>query len=80
MSNESHYDQNLDACGLDCPMPLLKTKMQLKTMQVGEVLYITATDSGSWRDLNKFVELTANEMVAAEEAEGVYHYWIKKGA
>ncbi|UTW49384.1 sulfurtransferase TusA family protein [Bacterioplanoides sp. SCSIO 12839] len=80
MSNSNSYQQRLDASGLECPMPLLKTKLALKPMQPGDVLWVTATDSGSWRDIHKFIELTHHTLINAEDNEGVYQYWIKKGA
>ncbi|WP_233243622.1 sulfurtransferase TusA family protein [Bacterioplanes sanyensis] len=73
------HDQHLQAEGLACPMPLLKTKLALKTMAAGSVLWVSATDSGSWRDLHTFVELTSHQMLAAEQRDDVYHYWIQKG-
>lgn len=80
MSDSISYQQHLDARGLECPMPLLKTKLALKPLQVGDVLWVTATDSGSWRDIKKFIELTEHELVAAEQQADCYQYWIKKGA
>lgn len=79
MSNSLPYQQHLDASGLECPMPLLKTKLALKTLVTGDVLWVTATDAGSWRDIKKFTELTAHELIAASDEDGCYQYWIKKG-
>lgn len=61
-------------------MPLLKTKLALKSLATDEILWVTATDAGSWRDIKKFVELTTHELVSSEEEDGRYQYWIKKGA
>ncbi len=80
MSNFPIHQQQLDASGLACPLPLLKTKMALKTMAAGEVLWVTATDSGSWRDIRKFTDMTANELLQAAKVDGSYQFWIKKGA
>ncbi len=80
VSDLTTYQQHLDASGLECPMPLLKTKLALKQLAVGEVLWVTATDAGSWRDIRKFTELTTHELMNAEDNDGVYQYWIKKGA
>ncbi len=80
VSNSNPYQQQLDASGLECPMPLLKTKLALKQLQPGEVLWVTATDAGSWRDIHKFTELTHHTLIKAEEENGCYQYWIKKGA
>ena len=74
-----NYDELLDASGLNCPMPLLKTKQSLKNMSAGQVLKVIATDAGSWRDIQVFVNNSAHELLLAEEVEAQYCYWIKKG-
>ena len=80
MSNSTSYQQHLDTCGLECPMPLLKTKLALKQLKPGEVLWVTATDAGSWRDIKKFIELTSHILIDASDDDGRYQYWIQKGA
>jgi len=80
VSNSISYQQHLDARGLECPMPLLKTKLALKQLNPGEVLWVTATDAGSWRDIKKFTELTSHELLQASDEQDCYQYWIKKGA
>lgn len=80
MSNSPSSTQFLDASGLQCPMPLLKTKLALKPLQCGDVLHVRATDSGSWRDIRKYVELSGHELVDARAVENCYEFWIKKGA
>jgi len=74
-----NYDELLDASGLNCPMPLLKTKQSLKNMAAGQVLKVIATDAGSWRDIQVFVNNSVNELLHAEQDQGHYCYWIKKG-
>jgi len=74
-----HHDDMLDATGLTCPMPLLKMKLQLKALSPDQILHVIATDSGSWKDFHKFAEITNNELLKAEEVDGQYQYWIKKG-
>ena len=49
-----------------CPLPLLKMKLALKQLELGQLLCAETTDSGSWKDFHKFVELTDNELVTAE--------------
>ncbi len=73
-------DQTVDASGMQCPMPLLKTKQALNTMQVGEVLEVLATDSGSFKDVPAFSKLSSHELLLAEESAGLYRYLLKKGA
>ena len=74
-----NYDELLDASGLNCPMPLLKTKQSLKNMSAGQVLKVIATDAGSWRGIQVFVNNSAHDLLLAEEVEAQYCYWIKKG-
>lgn len=61
-------------------MPLLKTKLALNELPIGEVLWVSATDAGSLRDIPRFVELSAHDLLSAlEDDDGRYQYWIKKG-
>jgi tRNA 2-thiouridine synthesizing protein A len=58
------YQKELDARGLNCPLPILKAKKALAEMQTGEVLRIVATDSGSVRDFQAFAKQTGNALLA----------------
>lgn len=71
-------DDVLDACGLPCPLPLLKAKQALAGMAEGSLLEVMATDAGSWRDFETFIEQSRHQMPAREERGDVYHYWIRK--
>jgi tRNA 2-thiouridine synthesizing protein A len=69
----------LDATGLDCPMPLLKAKRALNGMAAGERLRVLATDQGSVRDFHVFAEQSGNLLLASEQTdEGVYIHLIQK--
>ncbi len=70
--------RELDACGLNCPMPLLKAKQKLNAMAAGEVLKVMATDPGSVRDFASFAELSGNELLFSGEKMGVFTYLLKK--
>lgn len=72
-------DRTLDATGLRCPMPLLKTKLELNGMTAGEQLEVIATDVGSQRDIPAWVALSAHELVTQSECEGQYRFVIKCG-
>ena len=72
-------NRTLDASGLVCPMPLLKTKLELNGMAPGEELEVIATDSGSARDIPAFIELSSHELVSQSEADGQYRFVIKCG-
>jgi tRNA 2-thiouridine synthesizing protein A len=61
--------KELDARGLNCPLPILKAKKALADMQTGEVLRVIATDPGSMRDFQAFARQTGNELVE-QNAQG----------
>lgn len=56
-------DQEVDTRGLNCPLPILKAKKALATMQSGQLLKVVATDTGSMRDFQAFAKQTGNELV-----------------
>ena len=58
-----HVDQEVDTRGLNCPLPILKAKKALATMQSGQLLKVVATDTGSIRDFQAFAKQTGNELV-----------------
>jgi len=72
-------DVVLQVCGLRCPMPLLKTKQALSSMEVGQVLKVEATDAGAWRDIPAFVALTSHELLQREEEGELFIFYIVKG-
>jgi len=70
----------LDARGLNCPLPILKAKKALKDLAPGETLKIVATDPGSVSDFAAFCRSTGNELLEQSENGGVYTYLIRKSA
>ncbi|MGK0442286.1 MAG: tRNA 2-thiouridine synthesizing protein A [Pseudohongiellaceae bacterium] len=70
--------QELDACGLQCPLPLLRAKQALNQLEDGQQLRVLATDAGSVRDFKAFTELSAHQLISSDEHEGVYIYVIEK--
>lgn len=70
----------LDARGLNCPLPILKAKKALKDLAQGETLKIVATDPGSVSDFAAFCRSTGNELLEQSEDGGVYTYLIRKSA
>lgn len=58
-----HVDQEVDTRGLNCPLPILKAKKALASMQSGQLLKVVATDTGSMRDFQAFAKQTGNELV-----------------
>lgn len=71
-------DRELDACGLSCPMPLLKAKQVLNTMKSGEVLMVRATDPGSMRDFASFAELAGHGLLFSNEQSGIFTFVLRK--
>ena len=71
-------DAELDASGLNCPLPILRTKKALKPLDAGQVLRVIATDPGSVKDLDAFCKQTGNELVESSEEGGKYLFLIKK--
>ena len=71
-------DQELDASGLNCPLPILRAKKTLNGMEAGAVLHIIATDPGSVKDFEAFCKQTGNELLESKEEGGKFHFEIKK--
>ena len=72
------FDQELDASGLNCPLPILRAKKALTGMESGKVLRIIATDPGSVKDFEAFAKQTGNELLESTEEGGKYIFFIKK--
>jgi tRNA 2-thiouridine synthesizing protein A len=72
------FDQELDATGLNCPLPILRAKKSLASLSSGQVLRIIATDPGSVKDFDAFAKQTGNELMASSEEGGKYFFMIKK--
>ena len=73
------FDQELDASGLNCPLPILRAKKTLAGMDTGQVLRIVATDPGSVKDFEAFSKQTGNELMESGEEGGKFVFRIKKG-
>lgn len=71
-------DVELDARGLDCPLPLLKAKQALNRMQSGQCLRILATDPGSQRDFRVFCEQSGNQLLKSEQLGSEFCYVLQK--
>jgi len=76
---EIKEDLQLDASGLSCPLPLLKAKLALNSLQNQQILKVIATDPGSERDFQVFVDQSRHNILAFSKDEAVYTYWIQKG-
>jgi tRNA 2-thiouridine synthesizing protein A len=74
----ANFDQELDASGLNCPLPILRAKKTLGGMESGQVLRIVATDPGSVKDFEAFAKQTGNELMESGEEGGKFVFMIKK--
>lgn len=73
-----NVDREVDARGLNCPLPVLRTKKALNDMKSGEVVRITATDPGSVRDFEAFSRQTGNALLEHGEAGGTFWFLMKR--
>lgn len=71
-------DQTLDAKGLACPMPVVKTKKAMDQLESGQVLEIHATDKGAKSDLTAWAKSGGHEILEQSEDGDVLKFWIKK--
>jgi tRNA 2-thiouridine synthesizing protein A len=74
----ANFDQELDASGLNCPLPILRAKKALASLDAGQVLRIIATDPGSVKDFEAFAKQTGNELLESGEEGGKFVFMIKK--
>lgn len=72
-------DETLDAKGLSCPMPLLKTKKALAPLSTGQILEIMGTDPGSKNDLPNWCERSGHTFLGDKEEDGFFRFFIQKG-
>ncbi len=73
-----NFDKELDARGLNCPLPILRAKKALTEMQAGQVLRIVATDPGSVKDFAAFAKQTGNELLSSAETNKEFEFFIKR--
>jgi tRNA 2-thiouridine synthesizing protein A len=70
--------KELDARGLNCPLPILKAKKALAEMASGELLRIVSTDPGSMRDFQAFARQTGNELVEQTSNEREFVHLLRR--
>jgi tRNA 2-thiouridine synthesizing protein A len=73
-----NFNRDLDARGLNCPLPILKTKKALAEMVSGEVLRVVATDPGSVRDFQAFAKQTGNQLLAQSEENNEFVFFMQR--
>nr|WP_216861194.1 sulfurtransferase TusA family protein [Polynucleobacter finlandensis] len=72
------FNAEVDAIGMNCPLPILRTKKALATMQSGEVLKIKATDAGAAHDFPAFAKQTGNELIATANEGNILVFFLKR--
>ena len=73
-----NFDKELDAKGLNCPLPILRAKKALAEMASGQLLRILATDPGSVKDFAAFAKQTGNELLSTAEKGKEFEFYIKR--
>ena len=73
------YDNELDASGLNCPLPILRAKKTIALMESGKVLKILATDPGSVKDFEAFCNQTGHLLVQSGQQNGKFEFYIRRG-
>jgi tRNA 2-thiouridine synthesizing protein A len=72
------FDKELDTRGMNCPLPILKTKKALADMTAGQVLKVVSTDAGSVKDMQAFANQTGNALISSSEEKGEYIFMMQK--
>lgn len=73
-----HFDKELDARGLNCPLPILRTKKALTELAAGQVLRVLATDPGSVKDFAAFARQTGNELLASHARDKEFEFFLRR--
>ena len=73
-----NFDKELDARGLSCPLPILKTKKSLNELASGQLLKIVATDPGSVKDFDAFANQTGHALLSSTEEDKTFVFFLKK--
>ena len=78
-SNQSIRQISVDACGLQCPGPVMKLKSGIEGLAIGERLQIRATDAGFARDVESWAKITGNKLVSLSREKGIITALLEKG-
>ena len=73
-----NFDKELDARGLNCPLPILRAKKSLGDMSAGQVLKIVTTDPGAVKDFQAFSRQTGNDLLSSAQAGAEFMFFVKK--
>ena len=72
------FDRELDVKGLNCPLPILRTKKALSEMTTGQILHVLATDPGAVKDFHAFARQTGNLLLESLEAGPVFEFFFRR--
>ena len=78
MTVQFNVDQKLDCKGLNCPLPVLKTKKAIDAMILGQILEMVSTDPGSIPDMKAWSKKTGHQLLESREENGLYWFYIRK--
>ncbi len=78
MESQRSFDRELDARGLNCPLPILRTKKALTDLQSGQVLKVLATDPGAVKDFQAFCKQTGNALLSSDTANNEFVFFMQK--
>ena len=78
MTNQE-FDFEVDACGLMCPLPLLRLKKALQGVEDGKVVRVLATDPAAVLDFGVFIEQAGHGLLCSNELDGILYFLIRKG-
>jgi tRNA 2-thiouridine synthesizing protein A len=73
------HDGEIDCSGMNCPMPVLKTKLKIDTMGAGQTLRVIATDPGACSDMPAWANRVGHTLVSSGEEEDKFIFYIRKG-
>lgn len=76
--HDINFDKELDARGLNCPLPILRTKKSLAELSTGQILKISATDPGAVKDFQAFAKQTGNELLSSAQNDAEFVFFMKK--
>jgi len=77
---KSTISATLDARGLNCPLPILRTKKELAKLSKGETLEVQASDPGSVKDMSSFCQQTGHELISSENQDGNFTFVLRKSS
>ena len=72
------FDKEVNATGLNCPLPILRCKKGLSELEASQILKVIATDPGSVKDFKAFCMQTGHELIQLDSTDTVFTFYIKK--